>query len=95
MYLRIFCARTIPLFTGEKLSALLQKAGGRHPANGTAAEGCLLYTSGIEVDDAQYMPQFADDVFRAPLPPKPASDRVNLVFAGNIGKVQALSLIHI
>src|SRR5699024_11523227 len=35
-------------------------------------QGYLRDVHGIEVDDAQYMPQFADDVFRAPLPPKPA-----------------------
>ena len=56
-------------------------------------QGYLRDVHGIEVPDAQYMPQFADDVFRAPLPPKPASKVVNLVFAGNIGKVQAVEVL--
>ena len=56
-------------------------------------QGYLRDVHGIEVPDAQYMPQFADDVFRAPLPPGPASDGINLVFAGNIGKVQAVEVL--
>lgn len=56
-------------------------------------QGYLRDVHGIEVPDAQYMPQFADDVFRAPLPPRPASDGINLVFAGNIGKVQAVEVL--
>ncbi len=56
-------------------------------------QGYLRDVHGIEVPDAQYMPQFADDVFRAPLPLGPASDGINLVFAGNIGKVQAVEVL--
>lgn len=56
-------------------------------------QGYLRSVHGIEVGDKQYMPQFADDVFRAPLPKKPASDVLDLVFAGNIGKVQAVEVL--
>lgn len=48
---------------------------------------------GIQVSDQQYMPQFADDIFLSPLPPKPWDDVANLVFAGNIGKVQAVEVL--
>lgn len=48
---------------------------------------------GIAVRDDDYMPQFADDIFREPLPPAAASENVNLVFAGNIGKVQAVEVL--
>lgn len=56
-------------------------------------QGYLRSVHGIVVGDEQYMPQFADDVFRAPLPKKPASDVLDLVFAGNIGKVQAVEVL--
>lgn len=47
----------------------------------------------ISVPDEWYMPQFADDVFAEPLPPKPVSNVKQLVFAGNIGKVQAVEVL--
>ena len=47
----------------------------------------------ISVPDEWYMPQFADDVFAEPLPVKPISDVKQLVFAGNIGKVQAVEVL--
>ena len=54
----------------------------------------LRQVHGIDVSDEQYMPQFADDVFRQPLPPSPPkTDAVQLVFAGNIGKVQAVEIL--
>lgn len=48
---------------------------------------------GIEVSDQQYMPQFADDVFLTPLPAKQRREETQLVFAGNIGKVQAVEVL--
>ncbi len=56
-------------------------------------QGYLRAVHGITVQDEHYMPQFADDVFRAPLPAKPASDHVELVFAGNIGKMQSVEVL--
>lgn len=47
----------------------------------------------ITVDDDSYMPQFADDVFHEPLPFKPQSEVIDLLFAGNIGKVQAVEVL--
>ena len=47
----------------------------------------------IDVPDEWYMPQFADDVFSEPLPFKKESDEKQLVFAGNIGKVQAVEVL--
>ena len=46
----------------------------------------------IEVDDEHYMPQFADDVFSQPLPPKKRDGYCHLVFAGNIGKMQSVEV---
>lgn len=56
-------------------------------------QGYLKAVHGIEVDDASYMPQFADDVFSQPLAPKPQTEEIHLVFAGNIGKVQAVEVL--
>ena len=53
----------------------------------------LRAVHGIEVPESQYMPQFADDVFQEPLPPKPQTDVAELVFAGNVGKVQAVEVL--
>lgn len=54
----------------------------------------LRNVHGIEVSDEQYMPQFADDIFREALPGVQSSkEQVNLVFAGNIGKVQAVEVL--
>ncbi|MEG0512896.1 MAG: glycosyltransferase family 4 protein [Clostridia bacterium] len=47
----------------------------------------------ISVSNEQYLPQFADDVFLQPLPPKKANEQLQLVFAGNIGKVQAVEVL--
>ncbi len=65
---------------------------------------CLIYSSkrfqaylqnvhGITVDDGHYMPQFADDIFSQPLPVKQPSNILDFVFAGNIGKMQAVEVI--
>lgn len=54
----------------------------------------LRQVHGITVADEQYMPQFADDVFRRALPPcPPKTGAIDLVFAGNIGKVQAVEIL--
>lgn len=53
----------------------------------------LFDVHGIRVEDEQYMPQFADDIFDAQLPQETSSDVINLVFAGNIGKVQAVEIL--
>ena len=47
----------------------------------------------IDVPDEHYMPQFADDVFSDPLPQKHSEAEKQLVFAGNIGKVQAVEVL--
>ena len=47
----------------------------------------------ISVPDEWYMPQFADDVFAEALPAKEPSAEKQLVFAGNIGKVQAVEVL--
>ena len=46
----------------------------------------------LEVDDEHYMPQFADDIFSRSLPEKASDDYCHLVFAGNIGKMQAVEV---
>lgn len=53
----------------------------------------LMEVHGIAVDDEGYMPQFADDVFREALPSREEHEFINLVFAGNIGKVQAVEVL--
>lgn len=54
----------------------------------------LQTVHGITVPEAQYWPQFADSLFDQ-LPKAAKSSTVNLVFAGNIGKVQSVeTLIH-
>lgn len=47
----------------------------------------------ITVPDENYMPQFADDIFEDVLPPKEPTSEKQLVFAGNIGKVQAVEVL--
>lgn len=53
----------------------------------------LLDVHHLHVSDDQYMPQFADDIFDGELPQKELSGEINLVFAGNIGKVQAVEVL--
>ncbi len=55
-------------------------------------QGYLRSVHGIEVADEQYLPQFADDLFDQ-LPQSPPSDHCQLVFAGNIGKVQGVETL--
>ncbi len=48
---------------------------------------------GIHMPDERYMPQFADDLFEEELPAKPHSDYCELVFAGNVGKMQNVEVL--
>ena len=56
-------------------------------------QGYLKRVHNIDVPDEWYMPQFADDVFSEPFPAKEATAEKQLVFAGNIGKVQAVEVL--
>lgn len=56
-------------------------------------QGYLKKVHNIDVPDEWYMPQFADDVFSEPLPAKTPLLEKQLVFAGNIGKVQAVEVL--
>ncbi len=56
-------------------------------------QGYLKKVHNIDVPDAYYMPQFADDVFAEPLPAKKSEHEKQLVFAGNIGKIQAVEVL--
>ncbi len=56
-------------------------------------QGYLKEVHDITVPDECYMPQFADDIFEMQLPPKASSQEKQLVFAGNIGKVQAVEVL--
>ena len=56
-------------------------------------QGYLKNVHQIVVPDEWYMPQFADDVFAEPLPAKQPTQEKQLVFAGNIGKVQAVEVL--
>jgi len=52
----------------------------------------LLTVHGITVTEGDYLPQFADGLFDS-LPAAPVNDALNLVFAGNIGKVQGVETL--
>lgn len=56
-------------------------------------QGYLENVHRISVPDEWYMPQFADDVFSEALPEKKPGEEKQLVFAGNIGKVQAVEVL--
>ncbi len=56
-------------------------------------QGYLKNVHQLDVPDEHYMPQFADDIFSEPLPAKMSSEEKQLVFAGNIGKVQAVEVL--
>ncbi|MDD6142277.1 MAG: glycosyltransferase family 4 protein [bacterium] len=56
-------------------------------------QGYLQEVHGISVPDECYMPQFADDIFEMDLPQKEPTEEKQLVFAGNIGKVQAVEVL--
>lgn len=56
-------------------------------------QGYLQEVHGISVPDECYMPQFADDIFEMDLPEKELTEEKQLVFAGNIGKVQAVEVL--
>lgn len=53
----------------------------------------LLDVHGLKVGDEDYMPQFADSMFETELPAKPPSDVLQLVFAGNVGKMQSVETL--
>ncbi len=55
-------------------------------------QGYLKTVHGLQVDDAYYLPQFADSQFNQ-LPEVPKGDGFQLVFAGNIGQVQGLETL--
>ena len=55
-------------------------------------QGYLHDVHHIDVPDEQYLPQFADDLFDM-LPPVEPSPYIQLVFAGNIGKVQSVDTL--
>lgn len=50
----------------------------------------LQETHGITVSDEEYLPQFADGLFEQNLPVKENDGITDLVFAGNIGKMQGV-----
>lgn len=56
-------------------------------------QGYLKEVHDITVPDENYMPQFADDIFEDLLPAKEPTSEKQLVFAGNIGKVQAVEVL--
>ena len=56
-------------------------------------QGYLQEVHQISVPDEHYMPQFADDIFEMELPAKQPKAEKQLVFAGNIGKVQAVEVL--
>lgn len=45
---------------------------------------------GIERENIEYMPQYADDLFKTTLPETAEKDTLDLVFAGNVGKAQSM-----
>ncbi|MBP3372397.1 MAG: glycosyltransferase family 4 protein, partial [Clostridia bacterium] len=56
-------------------------------------QGYLKEVHNITVPDEHYMPQFADEVFEEALPTRESKPEKQLVFAGNIGKVQAVEVL--
>lgn len=55
-------------------------------------QGYLKQVHSLDVPDEQYLPQFADSLFDT-LPLKTPAQGWNLVFAGNIGKVQSVETL--
>lgn len=53
----------------------------------------MLQTHGLDMGTDGYLPQFADDVFAGALPARAPSAFVELVFAGNVGKVQSVETL--
>lgn len=53
----------------------------------------MLDAHGIEMPEEHYMPQFADDIFETKLPAKAFDGTYQLVFAGNVGKVQGMDVL--
>ena len=53
----------------------------------------MLDAHGIHMPDEHYMPQFADDIFETEIPQKTFDGTYHLVFAGNVGKVQAMDVL--
>lgn len=45
---------------------------------------------GISRNKIEYMPQYADDLFKTTLPETAEKDTLDLVFAGNVGKAQSM-----
>lgn len=52
--------------------------------------GYLCAKLGVQDERIEYLPQYAAAQFSEPLPPRPAKDTVDLVFAGNVGKAQSM-----
>jgi len=94
------CLAAMNVFEGSLLYAFMKRVSKWVYANADILtysskrfQGYLKNVHNIDVPDAWYMPQFADDVFSEPLPAKEASEEKQLVFAGNIGKVQAVEVL--
>ncbi len=56
-------------------------------------QGYMREVHGIDMPNEMYMPQFADDVFSSVLPEHEKGDVTELVFAGNVGKVQSVETL--
>jgi len=94
------CLAAMNVFEGSMLYALMKRVSKWVYAKADVLiysskrfQGYLKEVHGISVPDEGYMPQFADDVFEEELPSKPKTDEKQLVFAGNIGKVQSVEVL--
>ena len=94
------CLAAMNVFEGSFLYAFMKRVSKWIYAKADALiysskrfQGYLKDVHNLIVPDEHYMPQFADDVFECELPAKDPMDEKQLVFAGNIGKVQAVEVL--
>jgi glycosyltransferase involved in cell wall biosynthesis len=93
------CLAAMNVYAGSALYALMKRVSrwvyrraDRLVYSSKRFKDYLLTVHGITVTEGDYLPQFADGLFDS-LPAAPVNDALNLVFAGNIGKVQGVETL--
>lgn len=77
----------------RRVSRWIYKRADRLIYSSKRFQGYLAQVHGIAVSDDSYMPQFADGAFEAELPAHTPAEGTQLVFAGNIGRMQSVDTL--
>lgn len=92
-----FSEDSIPFKLMKKVSKRIYEQADRIAVTSSKFDEYFKNDLGIQREPSLYLPQYADDLFFSkksfPLPPKYEDSKINLTFAGNIGRAQSVSTI--